>query len=84
MSNIGIGKDKSIPIGESSTTNAIKRMMDSRTGNAFGTGFMTSHSFRHTASTMLNELEYGITSGCCGELTKWIKHTDVLWFAPQC
>jgi len=58
MSTIGIGKDKSIPIGESATTNAIKRMIDPRTGKAFGTGFMTSHGFRHTASTMLNELEY--------------------------
>ena len=33
-------------------------MADPRTGKAFGTGFMTSHGFRHTASTMLNELEY--------------------------
>jgi len=53
-----IGKDKPIPIGESATTNAIKRMIDPRTGKAFGTGFMTSHGFRHTASTMINELEY--------------------------
>jgi len=58
MSTIGIGKDKPIPIGESATTNAIKRMTDPRTGKTFGTGFMTSHGFRHTASTMLNELEY--------------------------
>ena len=58
MSTIGIGKDKPIPIGESATTNAIKRMIDPRTGKAFGTGFMTSHGFRHTASTMINELEY--------------------------
>ena len=58
MSTIGIGKDKPIPIGESATTNAIRRMIDPRTGKAFGTGFMTSHGFRHTASTMLNELEY--------------------------
>jgi len=56
MSTIGIGKNK--PIGESATTNAIRRMIDPRTGKSFGTGFMTSHGFRHTASTMLNELEY--------------------------
>jgi integrase len=56
MSTIGIGKNK--PIGESATTNAIRRMIDPRTGKPFGTGFMTSHGFRHTASTMLNELEY--------------------------
>ena len=58
MSTIGIGKDKPIPIGESATTNAIKRMIDPRTGKAFGTGFMTSHGFWHTTSTMLNELEH--------------------------
>jgi len=56
VTTIGIGKSK--PIGESATTNAIRRMIDPRTGKAFGTGFMTSHGFRHTASTMLNELEY--------------------------
>jgi len=58
MTTIGMGKDTPIPIGESVTTNAIKRMIDTRTGKPFGTGFMTSHGFRHTASTMLNELEY--------------------------
>jgi integrase len=51
-------KGKNKPIGESATTNAIRRMMDPRTGKAFGTGFMTSHDFRHTARNMLNELEY--------------------------
>jgi len=56
MSTIGIGKNK--PIGKSATTNAIRRIIDPRTGKAFGTGFMTSHSFRHTASTILNELGY--------------------------
>jgi len=56
VSTVGLGKNK--PISESATTNAIKRMIDPRTGKAFGTGFMTSHGFRHTASTMLNELEY--------------------------
>jgi integrase len=56
MSNIGISKNE--PIGESATTNAIRRMIDPRAGEPFGTGFMTSHGFRHTASTMLNELGY--------------------------
>jgi integrase len=56
ISTIGIGKNK--PIGESATTNTIRRMIDHRTGKSFGTGFMTSHGFRHTASTMLNELGY--------------------------
>ena len=56
MSTIGIGKNK--PIGESATTNTIRRMIDPRTENAFDTSFMTSHGFRHTTSTMLNEFEY--------------------------
>ena len=56
VSTVGLGKNK--PISESATTNAIKRMIDPRTGKAFCTGFMTSHGFRHTASNMLNELEY--------------------------
>ena len=58
VSTIGAGKEKSLPIGESATTNAIRRMIDPRTGKPFGAGFMTSHGFRHTASTMLNELGY--------------------------
>ena len=58
MSTIGIGKDK--PIGQSATTNAIKRIIDPRTGTGFGTEFTTSYGFRHTASTMLNELEHPI------------------------
>ena len=56
MLTIGIGKNK--PIGENATTNTIRRMIDPRTENAFGTGFVTSHGLRHTTSTMLNELEY--------------------------
>ena len=56
MLTIGIGKNK--PIGENATTNTIRRMIDPRTENAFGTGFVTSHGLRHTTSTMLNELEH--------------------------
>ena len=56
MLTTGIGKNK--PIGENATTNTIRRMIDPRTENAFGTGFVTSHGLRHTTSTMLNELEY--------------------------
>ena len=33
-------------------------MIDPRTGKTFGTGFMTNHGFKHTASNMLNEIEY--------------------------
>ncbi|MFT5226490.1 MAG: integrase [Polaribacter sp.] len=33
-------------------------MKHPRTGEPLGAGFMTSHGFRHTTSSMLNELEY--------------------------
>ena len=56
VSAIGVGKNK--PLGESATTNAIRRMVDSRTGKPIGTGVATSHGFRHSASTMLNEHGY--------------------------
>jgi len=46
------------PMSENTTTFAIKRLINPNTGKKFGTGFMTSHGFRHTASTMLNELGY--------------------------
>lgn len=50
------GKGK--PISENTTTNALKRIINPSTGEAFGTGYMTSHGFRHTASTLLNELGF--------------------------
>lgn len=46
------------PMSENTTTAAIKRLINPKTGEPFGTGFMTSHGFRHTASTMLNEKGY--------------------------
>lgn len=46
------------PMSESTTTNALKRIIDPATGEPYGTGFMTSHGFRHTASTLLNERGY--------------------------
>lgn len=46
------------PMSENTTTAAIKRLINPKTGKPFGTGFMTSHGFRHTASTMLNEKGY--------------------------
>ena len=49
---------KGQPMSENTTTNAIKRMINPSTGKAYGTGFMTSHGFRHTASTLLNEMGY--------------------------
>jgi integrase len=46
------------PLSENTTTQALKRIINPSTGEAFGTGYMTSHGFRHTASTLLNELGY--------------------------
>lgn len=46
------------PMSENTTTAAIKRLINPKTGQPFGTGFMTSHGFRHTASTFLNEMGY--------------------------
>lgn len=46
------------PISENTTTAAIRRMIDPNTSKPYGTGYMTSHGFRHTASTMLNEMGY--------------------------
>jgi integrase len=46
------------PLSENTTTAALKRLINPATGNPYGTGFMTSHGFRHTASTFLNEMGY--------------------------
>ena len=46
------------PLSENTTTAAIKRLINPSTNKPYGTGFMTSHGFRHTASTMLNEMGY--------------------------
>ncbi len=46
------------PLSENTTTKAIQRLINPVTDKPFGSGFMTSHGFRHTASTMLNELGY--------------------------
>jgi len=50
------GKGK--PISENTTTKALQRIINPATGEPFGTGYMTSHGFRHMASTMLNELGF--------------------------
>lgn len=46
------------PMSENTTTMAIKRLINPKTNKPYGTGFMTSHGFRHTASTFLNEMGY--------------------------
>jgi len=50
------GKGK--PLSENTTTHALKRLPNENTGESYGTGYMTSHGFRHTASTLLNEMGY--------------------------
>ena len=49
---------KGEPLSENTTTAALRRVINPATGNPFGTGYMTSHGFRHMASTLLNELGY--------------------------
>ncbi len=46
------------PMSENTTTKAIQTVVDSETGEPYGKDFMTSHGFRHTASTLLNEKGY--------------------------
>ena len=46
------------PLSENTTTKALQRLINPATSKPFGTGYMTSHGFRHTASTMLNELGF--------------------------
>lgn len=52
------GHDKDKPLSENTTTQALKRLINPTTEKPYGTGYMTSHGFRHTASTMLNELGF--------------------------
>ena len=47
-----------LPLSESTTTKALQRLINPATGKPFGTGYMTSHGFRHMASTLLNEMGY--------------------------
>ena len=46
------------PMSENTTTKAIQTLVDTDTGNPYGKESMTSHGFRHTASTLLNEKGY--------------------------
>ncbi len=45
-------------MSENTLNQAIIKIKDKDTGEALGRGVMTSHGFRHTASTLLNELGY--------------------------
>ena len=46
------------PMSENTTTAALRRLINPATQKPYGTGYMTSHGFRHTASTLLNEMGY--------------------------
>lgn len=46
------------PISEATCNQAIKRMINPKTNQPYGTGFMSCHGFRHTASTFLNEMGF--------------------------
>ena len=46
------------PMSENTTTAALRRLINPATKKPYGTGYMTSHGFRHTASTLLNEMGY--------------------------
>lgn len=49
---------KSTAMSENTLNNAIKRFKNPENGKALGKGFMTSHGYRHTASTFLNEQSF--------------------------
>jgi len=46
------------PLSENTTTLALQRLINPKTQKPFGSGYVTSHGFRHTASTHLRELGY--------------------------
>ena len=50
------GKGKQM--SENTLNTAIRRFKHPKTGEILGKGFMTSHGFRHTASTLLNEMGF--------------------------
>lgn len=45
-------------MSENTLNQAIMRIKDPETGKELGRGYMTSHGFRHSASTLLNELKF--------------------------
>jgi integrase len=46
------------PLSENTTTKAFQRRINPLTGKTYGKGAVTSHGFRHTASTLLNEMGF--------------------------
>lgn len=54
LTSRGLGK----PMSENTTTRAFQRRINPATGEPYGSGAITSHGFRHTASTLLNEMGF--------------------------
>jgi integrase len=52
------GERTNTPMSENTTTRAFQRLNNPETNQPYGVGFVTSHGFRHTASTFLNELGF--------------------------
>ncbi|MDR9499744.1 MAG: integrase arm-type DNA-binding domain-containing protein [Hydrogenovibrio sp.] len=52
------GMNAGTPLSNATLNNAIARLKDPDTGQPIGKGVMSSHGFRHTASTLLNELGF--------------------------
>ena len=56
LTNRGLSTGK--PMSENTVNVAITRLINPDTGKPFGRGVMTSHGFRHTTSTLLNEFGF--------------------------
>ena len=52
------GQKQNKPMSENTLNQAVIRVKDEKTGAPLGRGVMTSHGFRHSASTFLNEMRY--------------------------
>lgn len=52
------GQRTGVAMSENTLNQAVIKIKDPKTGKAIGRGVMTSHGFRHTGSTLLNERGY--------------------------
>lgn len=52
------GQRTGTPMSENTLNQAVIRVKDPKTGKPLGRGIMTSHGFRHSASTFLNEMSF--------------------------
>jgi integrase len=53
-----MGERTNTPMSENTTTKAFQRLINPQANQPYGVGFVTSHGFRHTASTLLHEMGY--------------------------